>query len=134
MSEYELTSLVYEVFRDMDRLFEFWLTCTFAVIVARFVAGNRLSRPLLWLVAIAYLATAVRWAARWVILGERAMVYRERLVESGFADIPQARGPIVTSEGILFFLFLIVTAATVYFCIRSPAPPRDERVEDSPRH
>lgn len=132
MSEYELTSLVYEVFRDMDRLFEFWLTCTFAVIVARFVGGNRLSRPLLWLVAIAYFATAVRWAMRWFILTVRASEYRERLVASGFADIPQARGPIVASESILVYLFLIATVATVYFCIRGPAPPGDEQVDDSP--
>jgi hypothetical protein len=120
MSEYELTSLIFDVHGDMYRVFEFWLSSTFAVLVARFLAGDRLSKPMLWLLAALYAGAAVRWAVLYIMLGDRTQVYRARLVESGFADIPRERGHIVTSELILYSLFLIGTIVTVHFCVRGP--------------
>jgi hypothetical protein len=44
MSEHELSGLVVQLFRDMDGMIQFWIQATFAVVVAVFIAGNRLSR------------------------------------------------------------------------------------------
>ena len=52
MTEYELHSLIAEFVRDMDSMVEFWLSGTFAVIIARFVAGDALSRRTLWLMTV----------------------------------------------------------------------------------
>ena len=34
MSEYELSSLIFELFRDMDSMVEFWITATLAIVAA----------------------------------------------------------------------------------------------------
>lgn len=54
MSEYELHVLITDHLRDMHGMIEFWVSATFAVIVARFVAGDRLSRRVLWVMAALY--------------------------------------------------------------------------------
>lgn len=56
MSEYELHSLIADLFGGMDSAVEFWISGTFAVVVARFIAGDALSRRTLWLVTLLYLA------------------------------------------------------------------------------
>ena len=60
MPEIELFQLLLGVIAEIDAQFQFWLTVTFAVLVASYTAGSRLSRRLRAAMALFYLwATAV---------------------------------------------------------------------------
>jgi len=59
---------------SIDLQFQFWLSITFAVIVAGFVAGGRLDRKLRVLAAVLYVLATAHLATRWIYdggVGER---------------------------------------------------------------
>jgi hypothetical protein len=59
---------------SIDLQFQFWLTITFSVIVAGFVAGERLNKGLRLLIAVLYLLATVHLGVRWMYdgaVGER---------------------------------------------------------------
>lgn len=71
---------------SIDLQFQFWLTITFAAIVAGFVAGDRLSPALRRFAAVLYLLATAHLAVRWMYdgaVGERWV----RLLVSRGVDI-----------------------------------------------
>ncbi len=64
MSEYELSSLIFELFRDMDSMVEFWITATFAIVVAVFVGRRHLSTRMLGVLMAVYLVASLQWTLR----------------------------------------------------------------------
>jgi hypothetical protein len=100
---------------SIDLQFQFWLTITFAVIVAGFVAGERLGRGLRRLAALLYLLATVHLAVRWMYdggVGERwVAVLGNRGVDIG---IPWAA---------VYFrmaVMLFGTVSALAFLLRSP--------------
>jgi hypothetical protein len=70
----ELVALVLTQRASIDLQFQFWLTITFGVIVAAFVAGPRLNYRLRILAAALYLLASAHLALRWMYdgaVGER---------------------------------------------------------------
>jgi hypothetical protein len=113
MTEYELTSVVFDLFRDMDSMIEFWIQATFAVVVAVFVAGNRLSRWMRRVIATLYLLASLIAALRWNVLGYRASLYRERLLEGGYRDIATSPAAIHVVTALIALMFLIAVISTM---------------------
>jgi hypothetical protein len=68
---------------SIDLQFQFWLTITFAVIVAGFVAGQRLGRSLRWLAALLYGLATLHLAVRWMYDGGVAQRWIAVLVIRG---------------------------------------------------
>jgi len=56
--EVQLLDLLMEVNQDIDTQFQVWISITFAVLVASFVAGHRLSMPARIGIALAYVAAS----------------------------------------------------------------------------
>ena len=67
----------------IEAQFEFWLTVTFAVVVAGFVAGKRLSRKRRIVVAILYLLATGVLASRWYYYAADSLIFRDALLEVG---------------------------------------------------
>lgn len=118
MSEYELTSLVFDLFRDMDSMIQFWIQATFAVVVAVFVAGDRLSRWMRAVIAALYLIASVQAGARWILLVGRASAFRQRMMDEGFSDIPTDPALVGAIMNLLTVMFVGGVVATVYFVAR----------------
>lgn len=117
MTEYELLSLVNDVFRDMDHMVEFWLSATFAVIVARHAASESLSDGVLWVIAFLYLAATAFSVTRYRLAAGRGEEYRERLTSLGFEAFWQ---PLEMERGMTFnvlALWIVGTLATLYFLL-----------------
>ena len=117
MSEYELHSLINDLFRDGDHMVEFWLSGTFAVIVARFVAGHRLSRRVVSIMTLLYLLAATYTLSRIFLVGARSFEYRARLVSMGFEEFYTPQLGFVGGGVSLILLFVLGTTATVYFLL-----------------
>ena len=117
MSEYELHSLINDLFRDGDHMVDFWLSGTFAVIVARFIAGHRLSRRVVSIMTLLYLMSVAYTLSRFVLVATRSFEYRARLVSMGFEEFYTPQSGFVGGSISLILLFVGGTAATVYFLL-----------------
>lgn len=68
---------------SIDLQFQFWLTITFAVIVAAFVTGRRLHYGLRVLAATLYLLASIHLASRWIHDGAVGARWVEELARRG---------------------------------------------------
>lgn len=129
MSEYELTSLIFELFRDMDGMIELWITATFALVVAVFVGRRHLSSRILTVMASIYLVASLQWVIRWVVLLRRSLHYRDELVRLGHPDIPS--DPVLIGMVTVLILAMVVIGvlAVIAFIRQSNAS-----IEESPKH
>ena len=121
MSEHELTTLVYELFGEMDGQIEFWMQATFAVVVAVFFAGDRLSRGIRRVVAFLYLVASLLAALRWTLFLRRSLAYREEMIASGFSDIPTDTWLVAPVTVLIQVMFLGGVIGTIYFLARPSA-------------
>ena len=55
MSIGELYELFYIILEAADRVFEFWLSASFAIVVATFIAADRLSKRMYQVITLAYI-------------------------------------------------------------------------------
>ena len=118
MSEYELTSLVYDLFRDMDAQIEFWMQATFAVVVAVYFAGHRLSLGFRRFIAVIYVAASLQSALRWVLFLRRVMAHRDQMSALGYSDIPTTWWMVGGVTILIVVIFVGGVIGTVYFLAR----------------
>ena len=78
----ELSSFMYVAWEDLDRQFYFWVSITFAVIVAAFVADDRLTPPLRYLVSMLYLMATLVLLMRYMMVLTDIAVMRAYLEEA----------------------------------------------------
>ena len=122
MTAYELTSLIYEIFRDMDSMMEFWISATFAVVVAVFVAREHLSRAMLMMILGLYVAASVMFALRWVVFLRRTFHYREELIKLTGSDIPTDDVLVGVIVVLIISIFMLGIGATSYFLHQKEKP------------
>ena len=91
MSEELIYENLYSVLAVADSILQIWLTVTFAVLVAAYVAGNRITRYLYLLVNFLYGFAALILAVRFVSAAYQIYYYRDLLVTNGFAPWPVPR-------------------------------------------
>ena len=83
ISSADLLNLVLAQRSSIDLQFQFWLTITFAVIVASFIAGRRLVPKLRMLAAVLYVLASAHITARWIYDGIIATQWLEVLARRG---------------------------------------------------
>lgn len=108
----ELTQLVFMRESVIDGQFQFWITITFAVIVANFVAGRRLSPRSRSAIALLYALAVVVLISRWYYVAVEVTGLRQQLSELGV----QINFPWVTAISRMV-LVALGTAATLIFLL-----------------
>ena len=83
MTEFEIRALIYEEVQIAAGEFEFWVTASFAVIVAAYYAFRHLEPELQRTVVWLYLATASVFIIRWFVSIYKMYEYNVALVELG---------------------------------------------------
>lgn len=81
----ELAELFFIRESAIDAQFQFWITITFAVIVANFVAGKRLSKRSRSVIALLYGLAVVVLVSRWYYVALDAIQFRQQLQDLGVA-------------------------------------------------
>jgi hypothetical protein len=120
LSEFELTSLALDLFRDMDTQIQFWLQATFAVIVVVFFVGDRVPAGTRNLIASLYLTASLLAAFRWTLTLRRNLAYRDRLIAEGYADFPTDLWLLVPVNLLITLMFVGGVLGTIYF-LRKPS-------------
>ena len=115
MSQESIYSTLYAALSLTDSIFQIWLTLTFAVLVATYVAERRFHRSMYRLVSILYaLASAVLFT-RFASAAYQAFHYKNLLVTRGFEPWPVPNFVSLTiGVGSLGLLFA-GTLATLWF-------------------
>jgi hypothetical protein len=90
---------------EINQQFEFWLTVTFAVIVASFVAGKKLVHKLRVVAASLYVLSVIVFLSRWYYAANDAEMFKSALNEVGVL----VQTPWVT----LFARLTLITAGTL---------------------
>ena len=91
----ELYEVFYAALEVVDRIFEFWMTGTFALVIATYFIGDKMSRLMFWLLSLGYLMFSVGLAVRSLASSGKLIDTRIQLeaagevmplsVEAGFA-------------------------------------------------
>ena len=118
MSEAELLSLYLDVNQDIDTQFQVWISITFAVLVASFVADDRLSRLERVVIAMFYGAAAtiilLRYQSALGMAGEVVLMFDA----NGF-EPPRVGSAAIRLRLILFTAGSLLAAVSVVFAAGS---------------
>jgi hypothetical protein len=90
MTEYELIALLRETALTISQDFEFFVTATFAVILASYAAGNRLKPIARIAIAVLYLGSVTMFFLRYQNLISQALFLGESLEAMG-SDFPRTQ-------------------------------------------
>jgi hypothetical protein len=115
MSEELIYENLYSVLAVADSILQIWLTVTFAVLVAAYVAGNRITRYLYLLINFLYGFAALILAVRFVSAAYQIYYYRDLLVTNGFAPWPVPRFLSAMIGGGTLILLVGGSIATLWF-------------------
>ncbi len=110
VSTSELLQLIIEHEQFIDSQVEFWLTVTFATIVASFVGSNALTKAMRRIATVLYLVASVVFVSR---------MFYEGLDLIGYMRVLEPRGVIINPPYITviarLILIILGVSATVYF-------------------
>ena len=116
----EAAELFYIAMETQDRFFEFWITATFAVIVACHLGSKTLTKGISAIISLLYLAFSANMIARWYLAGGAVGGFRDAMIDGmtqlgGFMN-PESQEILlyisrISSRGTLF----IGTAMTIFF-------------------
>ena len=116
IAEVQLLELLLEVNQDIDTQFQVWISVTFAVLVASFVAGRRLTRSARFGIAALYVCASVILYLRYMRGAVDYIPYVSELFRTYGAPLPEGSSRLAYElrRG-LFMIGSAVTALAVGF-------------------
>ena len=112
MTTSELYGLLYIVLEAADRVFESWLSASFAIVVANFIDVERLTKRMYQLVAVAYALVSFNMAYRYIISMERFLAIRADITALGEWYEVSSSAPAALGQ---FAIFVVGVSGTLYF-------------------
>ena len=115
MTEYELGQTFIEYINTLNQLSEFWLSISFAVVVAATYAPERLERKFFTLIWVGYLAASIIVFLNRINLSLMLFAFISENTKAGAA--PPPINPIIgpMAGGGNFLLMLLGTVGVVYY-------------------
>jgi len=83
MTAPELYEIYYMTMGTMDRIFEFWLTASFSVVIAAFFLGPKVNRFIFWLLFGGYSLFSIGLGVRYLIASNTLVSMRDQLIGMG---------------------------------------------------
>ena len=89
LSLYEPIQLFYLAHSAQDQFFEFWISATFAVIIACHLGSRTLTQGFSALMALLYTAFSINMLSRWLLAQGAVVRYRDEMLalSEGTADL-----------------------------------------------
>ena len=119
--EIDWVAAFYSMLGAWDATFNFWITVTFAIIVAVHVLGDGVTTKLRWLILTLYSLFSAQILARSAAIGEQSQYIEARLVELGIDVVSEdyVVSTIFLADLLLLVLFLVGTIGTLAFIYTS---------------
>lgn len=77
MSSYEIVDLIISVTAQMDSLFNYWMSASFAVIVSSYIAKEHFNYPLTLSISVLYLFASIMFVTRYYAMSTLIVFYTE---------------------------------------------------------
>ena len=116
ISAAELYELYQSALELTDAQFQYWLSASFAVIVASYLAGDRMGNTTRWCIALAYLVGGALFFSRYMQVAGTAVISQDELVARELQLIlgPLTSGPF---QPLRSFFWFIGSLGTVWFVV-----------------
>ena len=115
MTEYQLNELLILSTEAYGGVLEFWISISFAVVVASFLTSDKLNRKVIRLMTFLYILSSMFLASLYISTAVRTNHYYQLLVSSGF-DTSHFDHPVnFLTLFLVLLLFLGGTSGTVYY-------------------
>jgi hypothetical protein len=128
MTEYELNALLLESTEAFSGVLEFWVSISFAVVVASFFTSKQLNRKVIRLMTFLYILSSMFLASLYMAAAVRTSHYYQAMNSAGY-DASHFDNPM---NYITLFLMLVLyvggTCGTVFYlraCVRNPEMQSD---------
>jgi hypothetical protein len=115
MSQELIYTTLYAALALTDSILQIWITLTFAVIVATYVAGKRFDRQVCLLVSGLYALASLVLFARFGSAAFQAFYYKDLLVKRGFEPWPVPQFVSIIIGGGSLVLLFAGTIAILWF-------------------
>ena len=113
LSLYESVQLFYLTLSTQDRFFDFWISATFAVIIACHLGSRTLTQGFSALMALLYTAFSINMLSRWLLAQGAVVRYRTEMLALSGGD---GRLELVDlSRSLTFGTLIIGTVVTLFF-------------------
>jgi len=132
MTEFELQQLMADTSAAIDGQFQFWITATFAVVVASYTAGARLSRWVRVSLAVLYLMAVAMFYLRWFASASDLLEQGRMAIEMGATFGPAAHGPLARIIGTLRQIVMFAGSVFATVMILRPATIDPKNVVEGP--
>ena len=113
LSLYEATELFYTVLETQDRFFEFWITATFAVIIACHLGSSILTRSFSVMISFMYVAFSINMIGRWFLAAGAVSRYRNDMASQSGIQLNEQL--IDLSRMLSTTTLLVGTSVTIFF-------------------
>ena len=110
---YEATELFYIVLETQDRFFEFWITATFAVIIACHLGSSILTRSFSVMISFMYVAFSINMIGRWFLAAGAVSRYRNDMASQSGIQLNEQL--IDLSRMLSTTTLLVGTTVTIFF-------------------
>ena len=115
MTEAELINLFIESSQALDSNFEFWLTVSFALLVASYLVTEEIPRSVFLVTISLYAAATALFMVRGMTMGRTLTSIRDHLESMGTTTSIITAGENYLVAGLYFIIMLGGTASTMIF-------------------
>jgi hypothetical protein len=115
LSEAELISLFLETSQALDSNFEFWLTVSFALLVASYLVRERLPYSVFMLTTFLYIVSTLLFTFRGMTTGRTLTSIRDQLDAINTETVLISANENLVVAGLYFVIMIIGTVATIAF-------------------
>ena len=113
LSLYEATELFYTVLETQDRFFEFWITATFAVIIACHLGSSILTQSFSVMISFMYVAFSTNMIGRWFLAAGAVSRYRNDMASQSGIQLNEQLMDL--SRMLSMTTLLVGTSVTIFF-------------------
>lgn len=131
MDEKDLLELILAASGDIDQQFEFWLSITFAVLIASHVWGARLNPYVKWLLATLYVFASAILYLRYLLAIDFIVYVRDLYTQYNVNEPPSPGSKISFLRQTLFIVGTIVT--TIFVINPRAGQPKSDQAESRSR-
>jgi len=115
LSLYESVELFYLTLSTQDRFFDFWISATFAVIIACHLGSRTLTKGFSILMAVMYTVFSVNMLSRWLLAQGAVFRYLSEMIALAGAEVEGGYELFGFSRSLTFGTLVVGTIITLFF-------------------
>jgi len=114
-SAYELVDIIISLAGQIDSLFNYWISASFAVIVSSYIAKDHLNRRITISISVLYVLASIMFAARMYFMGTMLQHYMVLAGDGLPANFDTSVLVLSITRGPTFFIGFLITQYYLWY-------------------